>query len=157
MFNLIYLILNGPKHNIRSRMSTPTPSERQVAFGESLILFFKNYFKFSGRTGRSGYWCIGLWGLILGFAAGILDVALGFTDPLQLVTPANVINLLILIPAFALGARRLHDVGKSGWWQLLYFTIIGIFVVLYWATRNGERRENDFGPDVEAGRKLSYE
>ena len=138
-------------------MPTPTPSERQVVFGESLILFFKNYFNFSGRTGRSGYWCIGLWGLILGFAAGILDVALGFTDPLQLVTPANVINLLILIPAFALGARRLHDVGKSGWWQLLWFTIIGGFVLIYWAIRNGERRENDFGPDVEAGRKLSYE
>ena len=96
-------------------MSTPTPSERQVAFGESLILGFKNFFNFSGRTGRSGYWWLGLWFVILGFAAGILDVALGFTDPLQLVTPANVINLLILIPAFALGARRLHDVGKSGW------------------------------------------
>ena len=138
-------------------MKTPTPTERQVAFGESLILFFKNYFNFSGRTGRSGYWWYCLWSVMLGFAAGILYVALGFTDPLQLVTPANVFSLFMLVPALAIGARRLHDVGKSGWWQLLYFTIIGIFVVLYLATRNGERRENDFGPDVEAGRKLAYE
>ena len=138
-------------------MSTPTPSERQVAFGESLILFFKNYFNFSGRTGRSGYWWYCLWSVILGFAAGILDVALGFTDPLQLVTPANVITLFITFPSISIGARRLHDVGKSGWWQLLWFTIIGGFVLIYWAIRNGERRENDFGPDVEAGRKLSYE
>ena len=94
-----------------------------------------------------------MWLVILGFAGGILDVALGFTDPLQLATPANIFSLFILFPSIAIGARRLHDVGKSGWWQLLWFTIIGGFVLLYWAIRNGERRENDFGPDIEAGRK----
>tara|TARA_Y100001934_G_scaffold122714_1_gene149860 strand:+ start:1198 stop:1524 length:327 start_codon:yes stop_codon:yes gene_type:complete len=45
-----------PRDSICSRMSTPTPSERQVAFGDSLFLFFKNFFSFSGRTGRSGHW-----------------------------------------------------------------------------------------------------
>ena len=44
---------------------------------------------------------------------------------------------------------------NSGWWLLLYFTIIGAFVILYWAVRNGERSENDFGPDVEAGKELA--
>ena len=40
---------------------------------------------------------------------------------------------------------------------MLTLTVIGLGVLLYWWIQNGERRENDFGPDVEAGRKLSYE
>jgi len=39
-------------------------------------------------------------------------------------------NVAILVPGFAVGARRLHDTNRSGWWQLLYFTLIGIPVVL---------------------------
>ena len=136
-------------------MANPAPPERQVAFGESLALFFKNYFNFSGRTGRSGYWWFCLWMLILSVAVSILDIALGVAGPDQLITPGNAVSVFTLIPSIAIGARRLHDIGRSGWWLLLYFTIIGAFVILYWAVRNGERSENDFGPDVEAGKKLA--
>ena len=93
-----------------------------------------------------------MWMLILGVAVGILDIALGVAGPDQLITPGNAVTL---IPSIEIGARRPHDIGRSGWWLLLYFTIIGAFVILYWAVRNGERSENDFGPDVEAGKELA--
>ena len=96
-----------------------------------------------------------MWMLILGVAVSILDIGLGVAGPDQLITPGNAVSVVTLIPSIAIGARRLHDIGRSGWWLLLYFTIIGAFVILYWAVRNGERSENDFGPDVEAGKKLA--
>ena len=42
---------------------------------------------------------------------------------------------MIILPTVAVGVRRLHDIGKSGWWVLLPFTIIGIFVIIYWAAQ----------------------
>nr|WP_250322384.1 DUF805 domain-containing protein [Campylobacter lari] len=45
----------------------------------------------------------------------------------------HIFSLASLLPMFAIGARRLHDIGFSGWWQLLYILIIPIivFVILY--------------------------
>ena len=40
--------------------------------------------------------------------------------------------LALLLPALAVGARRLHDIGRSGWWQLLSLTGIGTLVLIYW-------------------------
>jgi hypothetical protein len=38
-----------------------------------------------------------------------------------------------LIPVLSVSARRLHDVNRSGWWQLLYFLpIIGLIILLFW-------------------------
>ena len=45
---------------------------------------------------------------------------------------SNTVALILLIPGINVFSRRLHDVGRSGWWQLLYFTIIGSFLILYW-------------------------
>ena len=46
---------------------------------------------------------------------------------------------IIYINVFAsVTVRRLHDVGKSGWWYLLVFTGIGIVPILYWASKKGK-------------------
>ena len=51
----------------------------------------------------------------------------------------------LLIPLFAVTARRLHDYGLSGWWQLSYITVIGIFVVLVWCMLPAKEDENQWG------------
>ncbi|MEZ5701452.1 MAG: DUF805 domain-containing protein [Burkholderiaceae bacterium] len=52
----------------------------------------------------------------------------------------------VLLPGIAMGARRLHDIGKSGWWQLLgLIPLLGWLVLLYWAVHPSED-DNDFGP-----------
>jgi uncharacterized membrane protein YhaH (DUF805 family) len=43
--------------------------------------------------------------------------------------------------------RRLHDIGRSGWWVLIALTVIGIFVLLYWACKKGTPGPNSFGAD----------
>ena len=44
------------------------------------------------------------------------------------------------------GCRRLHDVGKSGWWQLISFTIIGLIPLIIWLASDTHKKKNQFGP-----------
>ena len=55
------------------------------------------------------------------------------------------VNLLIVIPNISVTTRRLHDVGRSGWWQLLYITIVGIIPLLYWWIKKGDDGDNKHG------------
>ena len=112
-----------------------------IGFGAAIQLGFKNYVNFEGRATRAEYWWWALFALLGGVATGILDsLGAGFTQSL--------FNLAILIPGFALGARRLHDIGKSGWWQLLYLLIlVGWIVLIIWFIRQGSTGPNTHGPD----------
>ena len=57
-----------------------------------------------------------------------------------------IVSLALMIPNFAVAARRLHDIGRSGWWQLIAFTVIGIFLLIFWWAKEGDNNENSFGP-----------
>lgn len=72
----------------------------------------------------------------------LISVSPRLADNLSLV-----LSLAFLIPNFAVSARRLHDVGRSGWWQLLYITIIGALVLLFWYVQPSEEGRNDYGED----------
>ena len=69
--------------------------------------------------------------LIIGFIVGIIDaMVLGYVyeaGPFELIS-----YVIIIIPAIAVTARRLHDINLSGWWQLIVLTIVGIPIYLYW-------------------------
>ena len=53
---------------------------------------------------------------------------------------------LMIVPLLAAGARRLHDTGRSGWWQLLWLTLIGGLLLFYWMAKDGGKEDNSFGP-----------
>ena len=55
------------------------------------------------------------------------------------------ISLALLLPALAVGTRRLHDIGRSGWWQLLYLTGIGFLLLLYWLVQPSADGSNEYG------------
>lgn len=65
--------------------------------------------------------------VILGIISEVIDAVLG-TKPLV----NGLLNLALLLPSLAVGARRLHDIGRSGWWQLLVLTGIGIILLIIW-------------------------
>lgn len=95
---------------------------------------FSKYATFSGRASRSEYWWFYLFSIIVTMAAAIVDEKL-----------SNAVTVVLLLPSIAVGARRLHDVDRSGWWQLLWITLIGIPVVIYWFCKEGSGDENEFG------------
>ena len=125
-------------------------THRKVSFTQSWVLFFRNYAKFSGRSSRSAYWFWLLWSLIITLVIEVLRASIGGE-----LSPVDIIDLVwslaILVPTCALGARRLHDVGRSGWWQLIPLTIVGIIPYLIWVLRAGDSETNKYGDNVELG------
>ena len=112
---------------------------------------FNKYGTFSGRSSRSQYWWFFLFGIMTGLFFSILDFAiLGVdatsTDPNEPIGWFNLLwSLFLIIPSLALASRRLHDVNKSGWWQLLYITIIVIILLLIWYCQKSDQVENNYG------------
>ena len=89
------------------------------------------YATFSGRAKRSEFWWFFLFQVLVMVATSMLgDVINGIA------------SLALLLPALAVGARRLHDIGRTGWWQLLLLTGIGFLVLLYWWVQPSEGAAN---------------
>ena len=94
-----------------------------------------NYANFSGRARRKEFWFFMLFCVILGIISEVIDAVLG-TKPLV----NGLLNLALLLPSLAVGARRLHDIGRSGWWQLLVLTGIGIILLIIWWASNTKKK-----------------
>jgi len=90
-------------------------------FGQAISSCLSNYATFSGRASRSEFWWFFLFQVLASLAASMLSEKL-----------SGLVSLGLLLPALAVGARRLHDIGKSGWWQLLMISGIGLLVLIYW-------------------------
>lgn len=101
---------------------------------------FENYANFNGRARRKEYWMFFLANFIVSFIIGFI---LGFISP-KLVMLSNVYSLAVLIPSIAVGVRRMHDVGKSGW-----FIIIPIYNLVLLCTE-GDHGTNEYGPDPKS-------
>lgn len=117
----------------------------------SYIAFWKNAFNFSGRTRRRDYWYAtvanSLVAMLISFVLGFIAGVTGFEAIVYL---AYVYSVAVIIPGLSLCIRRLHDLGKSGWWYLLCLTGIGSIVVLVWFCMEGQRGSNKYGEDPKA-------
>jgi uncharacterized membrane protein YhaH (DUF805 family) len=122
---------------------------RDVDFAEAVRLFFINTLDFVGRSSRGAYWFALLFLCVLWVMAGVAGAVFG----VGLQTARNLMAILLFVPFASLSVRRLHDIGKTGFWFLLTGTGIGYLLILFWATRPGQRRQNGFGPDMESGRE----
>ncbi|WP_298879855.1 DUF805 domain-containing protein [uncultured Polaribacter sp.] len=103
----------------------------------------KQYADFSGRARRKEYWMFTLINILISWAFKLLDFAAGTTI---FETIASIYSLAIIVPSIAVAVRRLHDIGKSGWYFLLVFLpIIGwIWLIVLYATE-GESKPNKWG------------
>ena len=118
-------------------------------FQTSVKTCFKKYADFSGRALRSEMWFFALFVTLGSIVATILDIMiLGY--PIEVNGPLYLIFCVaILIPSIAVTARRLHDVNRSGWWQLIELTIIGILLIIIWNATEGEKKKNKYGPPIK--------
>jgi uncharacterized membrane protein YhaH (DUF805 family) len=111
-----------------------------MTFSESIRVCFSKYATFTGRASRSEFWWFVLFLVLASTACGVVSDKL-----------SAVFTVATLVPAIAVGTRRLHDVDKSGWMQLIgLIPIVGWILVIVWCTQAG-KEPNRFGPaDVNA-------
>ena len=120
-------------------------SINRMSFGESISSCFSKYVTFDGRASQSEYWWFFLFSLLLNWGGVIVEAATPSSNEVsELHILTNLIALVLFLPSIAVGCRRLHDTGRSGWNQLWMFTIIGIIPVLIWLSSKGNDHENKF-------------
>lgn len=109
-------------------------ADEMMGFGEAIKTCFAKFLDFSGRATRAEFWWFVLFYFLVMFAVSFLGKALGF-----------IAVVVFLLPMLSVQVRRLHDVGRSGWWILIGFVpIIGTLLLLYWAVK-GSDGTNDWG------------
>ena len=142
-------------------------------FNQYYVDTLKNrYAQFKGRASRSEFWYFVLFNLVVSIVFAILDNILGTSYSYEVATNTmatatteaasvsvtqtigylqSFYGLAVIIPSLAVSVRRLHDLGKSGWWILLavipLVNLIGFFVLLYFYVQDSQPGENEYGPN----------
>lgn len=125
---------------------------------EAVKTCFTKYFTFSGRARRSEFWWFSLFLVLASFVTAFLDsLFFGVSFLSDLGPIGGLFSLATLVPAFSVGARRLHDKGRSGWWQLLLLLpLIGVIVLIVWWASKGDNGANRFGNDPLAENDIEW-
>ena len=111
-----------------------------MGFGEAISTCFRKYVDFNGRAVRSEYWFFALFQFLVLVALSIVDAVVG-TGVLSTLG-----TLALLLPALAVGARRLHDTDKSAWWLLIgLIPLVGAIVLIVFFVQPGTPGANRFG------------
>ena len=109
------------------------------------VCLVSKYICFEGRASRSEYWYFQLFLFLISLIVQLVLVIISSEEAAD--TAALILQLAVLLPRLGVEVRRLHDTDHSGWWYLLIFTGIGIFVIFYWDLLAGDDGDNRFGED----------
>lgn len=106
---------------------------------------WRQYADFKGRAQRKEYWMFALFNLVImivltlvggGGEGGLGDVLSGLY------------SLAVMVPSVAVTVRRLHDIGRSGWWALLMIVpLVGALVLIFFAIQDSQPEANEYGPN----------
>ena len=117
------------------------------------IKVINQFSDFSGRARRQEYWMFVLFNLVFAIIALLIDIYLGTTFEINGLgfgsgLASIIYSLFVFIPNMAVAIRRLHDVGKSGWFLLIAFIpfIGGVWLLILLLT-NSQSETNQWGPN----------
>ena len=105
-----------------------------------LDLLKNKYAEFNGRARRSEYWYFVLFNFIVSLGLGMVDafIGIGFLN--------YVYSLAVIIPGIAVGIRRLHDTGRSGWWLLVGLVpFVGWIILIIFLVQDSQPFDNQYG------------
>lgn len=114
-----------------------------MIFSQAIATCMSKYAIFDGRASRSEFWWFYLFTVLLSWGASLVGLTVDIDWGPDLLS--GLVSLAFLIPVIAAGTRRLHDTGKSGWWQLLFITLIGVVVLIVWMAQESSKAENKYG------------
>lgn len=132
-----------------------------MTFTEAVRSCLSQYAGFQGRAPRSEFWWFWVFTLLVEIAALFIGGMLlaGSITATQLggdqaqawylfVAPnwlSALVHLALILPSLAVAVRRLHDIGRTGWWFLILFVPFGFFVLLFWWVQPSQREPNAYG------------
>jgi uncharacterized membrane protein YhaH (DUF805 family) len=112
-----------------------------MGFVEAVQICLSKYTDFSGRASRSEYWYYVLGTFILGI------ILMTLSGIMSLFYYVCIIAMILLIsPSLAAATRRMHDIGKSGWFLLICLIPIVGFAVFYFLAQPSQPEANEYGP-----------
>ncbi|HEX4251406.1 MAG TPA: DUF805 domain-containing protein [Pseudonocardia sp.] len=112
----------------------------------------RQYADFTGRARRTEFWMFVLFSVIISIVLSFVDSLIFGRGPNGGGGPLSLLySLAVLLPSIAVSARRLHDIGRSGWWQLIgIIPIIGWILVIVWFATPGKAEPNQWGQNPKA-------
>jgi uncharacterized membrane protein YhaH (DUF805 family) len=103
----------------------------------------QHYFDFNGRARRAEFWWFVLVVIIIDIILGVIQSVLHLGSILT-----GLLSLGLLLPNLGVAVRRLHDIGRSGWWILIGLVpILGWILLIYWYAQPGTPGTNEYGPN----------
>lgn len=101
----------------------------------AILNCFKKFADFKGRSARSEFWYFQLFCLLLSIFLHFISQNL-----------ASLAMLIVMLPNLAVSVRRMHDIGRSGWWVcIVAIPIVGLFLFLFWAIQDSDPETNQYG------------
>lgn len=114
----------------------------KAIFNKYFVDYLKtNYTNFEGRVSRSQYWYFVLCYVVVAIPLAIIDGILFQSQILTLI-----LSLALIVPQIGIGVRRLHDLGKPGWWYfMVLIPLVGPIALLVLFCMKGENKDNQYG------------
>lgn len=105
----------------------------------------KKYAQFDGRAHREEFWMFALINLLVSIGVAVVGYLL------HLYVLRLLYSLAVLVPAMAVGARRLHDTSRSAWWLLIgLIPLVGQIVLIVFFVQDSDPSQNLYGPNPRA-------
>ncbi len=102
---------------------------------EWYLVPWQKFVDFEGRARRKEFWTFVLVNIVISVIISSISTTLG-----------SLFSLAIFIPSLAVSVRRLHDIGKTGWWLLIGFIpLVGLIVLIYFYVQEGQSGSNEYG------------
>lgn len=106
-----------------------------MSFVQAVQVCLRKYVDFEGRAARPEFWWFALFQVVVLVVAAMLGRAV-----------YTIAALALVLPSLGVGARRLHDIGKSGWFLLIHLIpVIGILVLIYFWVQPTQPESNNYG------------
>jgi uncharacterized membrane protein YhaH (DUF805 family) len=114
-----------------------------MTFIESIKAVLTNYVGFTGRAGRPEFWWFQLFSVLVSVVFSTLS---GGNTSSFFGVIGSLASLALFLPSLAVGVRRLHDIGRSGWYLLLaLIPLVGAIILIVWFARRGDDIGNAYG------------
>lgn len=112
-----------------------------MSFTDAIQSCFNNYANFNGRARRSEYWYFFLFYAVISI---VLSALARNSSIFSFIS--GIVSLALLIPNLAVSVRRLHDIGRSGWYYLISFIpVIGQIIMIVWFCQDSVPGTNMYG------------